>query len=289
MDVAHQLLVLLHLVAFAALLGGGSSSARLVVVDWRLPVAIAAVVFGAMLGVGGAIFQSLTRNPLGSPDVIGFDSGAYAGALVVIILFHGSFYGIAAGALVGGILSAVLVYALAWRGGVQGFRLIIVGIGVASGVLSSLAGAGGSTLSTAGVRAAGLLAMYWLLRRYGLARPEQRGLAAAVALAWATLPLYSIYGLTVLGQPALLRAALDLRQGHRRWLAWAVCGLSLGAISLLLILIKRGAVARVASLFYLVPPVVAVLAFVLFGEQLTVWQGVGMAVAAAGVAVASRG
>ena len=73
------------------------------------------------------------------------------------------------------------------------------------------------------VRALGLLTMYWLLRRYGLARPEQRGLAAAVALAWATLPLYSIYGLTVLGQPALLRAALDLRQGHRRWLAWAVC------------------------------------------------------------------
>jgi len=73
------------------------------------------------------------------------------------------------------------------------------------------------------VRALGLLAMYWLLRRYGLARPEQRGLAAAVALAWATLPVYSIYGLTVLGQPALLRAALDLRAGHRRWLAWGVC------------------------------------------------------------------
>jgi hypothetical protein len=73
------------------------------------------------------------------------------------------------------------------------------------------------------VRALGLLAMYWLLRRYGLARPEQRGLAAAVALAWATLPLYSIYGLTVLGQPALLRAALDLRAGRSRWLAWLVC------------------------------------------------------------------
>ncbi|MDO7883724.1 DUF6044 family protein [Hymenobacter cheonanensis] len=73
------------------------------------------------------------------------------------------------------------------------------------------------------VRVLGLLAMYWLLRRYGLARPGQRGLAAAVALAWATLPLYSIYGLTVLGQPALLRAALDLRQGRNRWLAWAVC------------------------------------------------------------------
>lgn len=71
-------------------------------------------------------------------------------------------------------------------------------------------------------------------------------------------------------------------------LAWAVCGLSFGAISLLLILIKRGAVAGVASLFYLVPPVVAVLAFVLFQEALTPIQVLGMAVAAAGVAVASR-
>ncbi|MVN77294.1 hypothetical protein GO988_13240 [Hymenobacter sp. HMF4947] len=73
------------------------------------------------------------------------------------------------------------------------------------------------------VRGVGLLAMYWLLRRYGLARPEQRGLAAAVALAWATLPLYSIYGLTVLGQPALLRAALNLRRGPGRWHDWLVC------------------------------------------------------------------
>lgn len=73
------------------------------------------------------------------------------------------------------------------------------------------------------VRMLGLLAMYWLLRRYGLARPEQRGLAAAVALAWATLPAYSIYGLTVLGQPALLRAALDLRQGRNQVVAWLVC------------------------------------------------------------------
>ncbi|MGI4872891.1 MAG: DUF6044 family protein [Janthinobacterium lividum] len=73
------------------------------------------------------------------------------------------------------------------------------------------------------VRVGGLLAMYWLLRRYGLAGPQQRGLAAAVALAWATLPLYSIYGLTVLGQPALLRAALDLRQGRGRYTCWLVC------------------------------------------------------------------
>ncbi len=71
-------------------------------------------------------------------------------------------------------------------------------------------------------------------------------------------------------------------------LAWAVGGLSLGATSLLLVLIRRGAVAGVASLFYLVPPVVAVLAFALFGERLSALQVAGMAIAAAGVAVASR-
>jgi hypothetical protein len=73
------------------------------------------------------------------------------------------------------------------------------------------------------LRVVGLLSMYWLLRRYGLARPEQRGLAAAVALLWAALPAYSIFGLSVLGQPALLRAALGLRDGRARWPEWLVC------------------------------------------------------------------
>ena len=71
-------------------------------------------------------------------------------------------------------------------------------------------------------------------------------------------------------------------------LLWAVLGLSVGAISLLLLLIRRGAVAGVASLFYLVPPAVAVLAFALFGERLAPVQILGMAVAAIGVAAASR-
>ncbi|MEQ8660361.1 MAG: EamA/RhaT family transporter, partial [Gammaproteobacteria bacterium] len=70
---------------------------------------------------------------------------------------------------------------------------------------------------------------------------------------------------------------------------WAVFGLSIGAISLLLVLIRRGAVAGVASLLFLVPPCSAVMAYVLFGETLAPVQMLGMAVAAAGVALASRG
>ncbi|MBV8400637.1 MAG: EamA family transporter [Acetobacteraceae bacterium] len=71
-------------------------------------------------------------------------------------------------------------------------------------------------------------------------------------------------------------------------LAWSVFGLSVGAISLLLVLIKRGAVARVASLFYLTPAVTALMAFVVVGERLSAIQVVGMGIGAVGVALAIR-
>ncbi|WP_371030891.1 FecCD family ABC transporter permease [Pseudoclavibacter sp. JSM 162008] len=104
--------------------------ATTVVLEWRAPRVVAALVFGAALAVSGALFQSLTRNPLGSPDVIGFSTGAYTGAVIVIIAGAGTFLGTAVGALAGGLLTAILVYALARRGGVSSFRLIVVGIGV---------------------------------------------------------------------------------------------------------------------------------------------------------------
>lgn len=72
-------------------------------------------------------------------------------------------------------------------------------------------------------------------------------------------------------------------------LAWSVLVNSVAGILLLLVLIRRGAVAGVASLFFLVPPVSAAMAYGLYGEALTLIQIGGMAVAAAGVAIASRG
>jgi iron complex transport system permease protein len=120
-----------------ALLGQAEGRIQMVVVEWRLPRTALALLLGAALGIGGAIFQSLTRNPLGSPDIIGFDAGAYTGALIVIIVLGGGYFGVAGGALAGGLVTALCVYLLAYRRGVQGFRLIIVGIGV-SAMLSSL-------------------------------------------------------------------------------------------------------------------------------------------------------
>lgn len=115
------------------LTGTGEAFHRIVVVEWRAPVAVSAIVFGALLGIGGAIFQSLTRNPLGSPDVIGFDAGSYT-AVVLVMLVAGSmnYWAIAGASIAGGLVTALIVYLLAWRRGIQGFRLIVVGIGVAA-------------------------------------------------------------------------------------------------------------------------------------------------------------
>ena len=107
---------------------GGFTST--VVRDWRLPRVLGAVAFGSALAVSGAIFQSLTRNPLGSPDVIGFSTGAFTGALIAITVVGTGVVTASAGALIGGLLTALVVYLLAYQGGLQGFRLIIVGIAV---------------------------------------------------------------------------------------------------------------------------------------------------------------
>ena len=101
-----------------------------VVLEWRLPRVTAAVLFGAALALSGALFQTLTRNPLGSPDLIGFATGSYTGVIIVTVVLGTNVVTTTAGALLGGFATAILVYLLAYRRGIQGFRLIVVGIGV---------------------------------------------------------------------------------------------------------------------------------------------------------------
>nr|WP_053755836.1 iron chelate uptake ABC transporter family permease subunit [Streptomyces sp. MMG1533] len=118
------------------LAGNGPPGAEFIVLDLRLPRALVAVLVGFAMGMAGAVFQSLTRNPLGSPDITGFGNGASAGALVAIILFDAGDAQTAIGAVCGGFATAAAVYLLAWKQGVHGYRLVLVGIG-ASAVLGS--------------------------------------------------------------------------------------------------------------------------------------------------------
>jgi len=120
-----------------ALIGTEDGGIRLLVVEWRLPRALAAVAFGAALGLSGLVFQTITRNELGSPDVIGLTTGAYTGALVVITSGSGSGTAVTVGALVGGFATAAVVAALVAGRGDLGYRIVIIGIGV-SAVLASV-------------------------------------------------------------------------------------------------------------------------------------------------------
>lgn len=121
----------------SALAGGETGLVHDIVVEWRLPRVAAALVFGAALGVSGAIFQSTFRNPLADPGILGFTQGSYTGALIVILVVNGTYAQLVGGALLGGMAVAILVYLLAYGRGVQGFRLIVVGIAV-SAMLGSL-------------------------------------------------------------------------------------------------------------------------------------------------------
>ncbi|MEU6371476.1 iron chelate uptake ABC transporter family permease subunit [Streptomyces sp. NPDC046931] len=112
------------------LLGGGDPGQEFIVTELRLPRVLVGLLVGASLGLGGALFQSISRNPLGSPDVLGLGQGSTAGALVVIVLFSGSPTQVALGALAGGLASGLAIYLLAWKRGVHGYRLVLVGIGV---------------------------------------------------------------------------------------------------------------------------------------------------------------
>ncbi|MBG6028445.1 iron chelate uptake ABC transporter family permease subunit [Proteus columbae] len=102
-----------------------------IVMDIRLPRLLTAMGVGAALGISGAIFQSISRNVLGSPDVIGFTTGAATGALLQIIIFNGTVVDIAISTLIGGMATALIVYLLSLKNGVMsGYTMILVGIGI---------------------------------------------------------------------------------------------------------------------------------------------------------------
>ncbi|CAM5594496.1 FecCD family ABC transporter permease [Streptomyces xanthochromogenes] len=122
----------------ASLVGGGEQVDRFVIMDLRMPRALAGLVVGVALGVSGALTQSIARNPLASPDILGITGGAGAVAVFLVTVSGGAAtavtgsVGLSGAALAGGLLTGLLVYFLAWRRGVDGFRLILIGISVSA-------------------------------------------------------------------------------------------------------------------------------------------------------------
>nr|WSZ99648.1 iron chelate uptake ABC transporter family permease subunit [Streptomyces sp. NBC_00857] len=103
----------------------------------RLPRAVLAVTAGFSFGLAGVTFQTMLRNPLASPDIIGISSGASAAAAIAIVTLSLGETEVSVLAIAVGLAVALLVYFLAFRDGVVGTRLVLIGIGI-SAMLDSL-------------------------------------------------------------------------------------------------------------------------------------------------------
>ncbi|MBG6179616.1 iron complex transport system permease protein [Arthrobacter sp. CAN_A1] len=118
---------------FFRILGGADiPGATFIVMENKLPRAVIGVLIGVAFGLAGTIFQTMLRNPLASPDIIGITYGASASAVAAIVLFGAAGVTVSLSALVGALAVAAAIYLLSRRGSVAGYRLILVGIGFAA-------------------------------------------------------------------------------------------------------------------------------------------------------------
>lgn len=131
------------------LLGGGRRGTRLVVLELRLPRVATGLLVGIAFAVSGALLQTLSRNALASPDIVGVNSGASAGAVAVIVLAGtggGNISGVAAkvgiplAAVLGGLVATLVVGALSiQRGVVDAGKVVLIGVGIAAAANSLVA------------------------------------------------------------------------------------------------------------------------------------------------------
>lgn len=120
--------------------GAGDARENGIIFDLRLPRTLAGALVGAAFGLSGAVFQSIARNPLASPDILGVTWGAGVGAVAVIVIGGtggqlsglASLAGVPFAGLAGGIVAGLALYALSWRRGVDGYRMVLVGIGISA-------------------------------------------------------------------------------------------------------------------------------------------------------------
>ncbi|MGN7192269.1 MULTISPECIES: iron chelate uptake ABC transporter family permease subunit [unclassified Curtobacterium] len=210
-----------------ALVGHGDTVSDFVVGQLRGPRVAGAVLVGAALGVAGGIVQSVVRNPIASPDVIGVTSGASAAGLTAIVLFGASGGTLFAAVVVGAVLVAVVIAALSWRRGITGNRVVLVGIGVAAVCLSVT----GWLLTSGSVQQAGT-ALLWLSGSLNAVDRTLVGVLAVTVVVLLTAALLQSPRLTVLALGDDVAAALGLRPDRAKvlLLLTAVC-LTAGAVA----------------------------------------------------------
>ncbi|HET7303709.1 MAG TPA: iron chelate uptake ABC transporter family permease subunit [Segeticoccus sp.] len=197
-----------------ALAGGASGTERFVLEALRGPRMLVGLGAGAAFAVSGALFQTVTRNPLGSPDVIGLTAGAGAGAAAASLLWSGT-VPIPVGAAAGALAAAAAVYLTTGHGFSSPGHLIIAGIGVSAMAVALiqyvvLVGQRDQSLALAGYLVGSLSARTWL----------------NVAVVWTGLVVLLPVALALTRRVELLELGDDLAEAlgastrHTRW--WAV-------------------------------------------------------------------
>ncbi|MFC4077654.1 FecCD family ABC transporter permease [Salinithrix halophila] len=124
-------MTILPLDAGKALIGIGNPADEMIIQTLRLPRVLTALLIGIAMALSGSILQGVMRNPLASPDVIGITGGASVAAVAALTLFTGSAASwLPVAALIGGSLTALLIYFLAWKKGISPLRLVLIGVGI---------------------------------------------------------------------------------------------------------------------------------------------------------------
>ncbi|WP_144750456.1 FecCD family ABC transporter permease [Curtobacterium pusillum] len=203
-----------------ALVGHGDTISDFVIGQLRGPRVFGAILVGASLAVAGGIVQSVVRNPIASPDVIGITSGASASGLTAIVLFGASGGTLFSVVLVGALVVSLVIAGLAWRRGITGNRVVLVGIGVAAICLSIT----GWMLTSGTVTQAGT-ALLWLS---GSLNAVDRNLVGVLAVAFVVLMALALLQsprLTVLTLGDEVASGLGLRPNRAKvlLLLTAVC------------------------------------------------------------------
>lgn len=250
-----------------------------------LRFALSALVLAGIAIIGGATWPCTRR---------GWRDSLVAGALMQGVYIGGVFWSVkhglpaAVAAIISG-LQPLLTGALAWP--LLGERVSPRRwLGILTGFLGTMLVLAPNLVGAGAVPPLAVLACFGGTIGLTLGTIWQKRVGGTVDLR-SGAAIQFVGGLLVTLPVALATERFRFVNNPDTWigLAWAVIVLSVITALLLLSLIKRGAVARVTALFYLVPPITALMALALFGEALVPVQILGMGVAAIGVAIANRG
>jgi iron complex transport system permease protein len=210
-----------------AMIGRADTVANFVITELRGPRLLAAVLVGASLGTAGGIVQSVVRNPIASPDVIGITAGASASGITAIVLFGATGAVLFSSVVVGAVVVALLVGVIAWRGGLASNRLVLVGIGIAA-IATSVTG----WMLTRGAVSQAAVALQWLTGNIATVDPTVLTILAVAFVVLFVLALLQVPRLGVLTLGDDLAASFGLAPNRAKaLLLLTAVGLTAAAVA----------------------------------------------------------